>query len=307
MIFISKLLNGLRNPKDFCHKVYGVLLEFFAPLIDDKPFLKAKWKYIMGYPLDLKNPKTFNEKLQWLKLYDRKEEYVKMVDKYAAKEYVASVIGEKHIIPTLAVYDSVEEIDFDLLPNQFVLKCTHDSGGVFICKDKSIFDKCSAIKKLKKGLKENFFWQNREWPYKNVKPRIIAEKYMSAGTGDLLDYKFMCYDGKCKNVFVCTGRGVNDLRVDFFDVNWNHLPFTRKYKNADYDIEKPPMLSEMIEISEIIASKVDNPFVRVDLYIISGEIYFGEITFYPGSGFEIFSSVSWDKKFGDLINLPTIN
>ncbi len=301
-------LNAKKNDflKVALHKLKSFLLMIFAPILGDELFLKLKWKQIMGYSLNLKNPITFNEKLQWLKLYNRNPEYTRMVDKYEAKEYVASIIGKEHVIPTIAVYDRAEDIDFNALPNQFVLKCTHDSGGIVICRDKSQLDKKTAIKKLKKGLKHNFYWQFREWPYKNVKPRIIAEQYLDDENGDLNDYKLMCYNGKCKNLFVCSGRSKKDLRVDFFDVMWNHLPFKRKYDNADYEISCPDNLEEMIKIAEKLSTEIKSPFVRIDFYNIDRKIYFGEITFFPGSGYEIFSPISWDYKLGNLINLSPI-
>ena len=279
------------------------LLYRFARLFPDGLFLKLLFPLRTGYKLNLKAPQTFNEKLQWLKLYDRNPEYSKMVDKVEAKKYVADIIGDDHIIPTLAVYDKVEDIDFDTLPDRFVLKCTHDSGGIVICKDKATLDKQAAIEKLRRGLEQNYFYQNREWPYKNVKPRIIAEVYMDGGE-ELLDYKFMCYNGVCKNLFVCTGRAKHDLRVDFFDTKWQHLPFYRKYPNADYEIPKPENLDEMILCANDIASKVRCPFVRIDLYSINGKIYFGEITFFPGSGMEFFEPIEWDYTLGSYINLP---
>ena len=262
-----------------------------------------------GYPLNLDKPQTFNEKLQWLKLHDHKPDYTMMVDKYEAKKYVAEIIGEDHIIPTLAVFDSVEEIDLSKLPDQFVLKCTHDSGGIVICKDKSKLDMKAAIRKLKKSFHHNFYWDGREWPYKNVKPRIIAEQFMVEGNRDssvqkdLMDYKFMCYNGVCKNLFVCTGREKHDLRVDFYNTEWLHLPFYRKYPNADQEIPKPANLKEMISYAEILAQHVNAPFVRIDLYTINSIVYFGEITFYPGTGMEPFYPKEWDYTLGGYINL----
>lgn len=289
----------------------------FARYFSDRKYLELLFPLRVGYSLNLDNPQTFNEKLQWLKLYNRRPEFIKMVDKIETKKYVADIIGEKHIIPTLAVYNRVEDIDFDALPNQFVLKCSHDSGGIVVCRDKSKLDRKAAIKKLSKGLKKNYFYQNREWPYKGVKPRILAEKYMVDDGGDLkdykvlsthqtselIDYKFMCYNGTCKNLFVCTGRANNDLRVDFFDIEWNHLPFYRKYKNADVMPLKPTMLNEMIMLSNTLAQKVNAPFVRIDLYQIKEKIYFGEITFYPGSGMEYFKPLRWDRILGDQLSL----
>ena len=285
-----------------------MLLDRVAPLLSDRTLIKLKWKLCMDYPLNLDNPKTFNEKLQWLKLHDRKPIYTTMVDKFEAKKYVADIIGEEYIIPTIAVYDRVEDIDFDKLPDQFVMKCTHDSGGLVICKDKSKLDKDGALKTLNHFLHRRYYYQNREWPYKNVKPRIIVEKYMEdEKTKELRDYKFMCYNGDCKNLFVCTGREINDLRVDFFDKEWHHLPFYRKYKNADFPIVQPDNLDEMISLSNRLAKEINSPFVRIDFYSINKKVYFGEITFYPGSGVERFYPQEWDNKYGELIKLPNKN
>ena len=188
----------------------------------DKLFLKTMFRHFMGTELNLNNPKTFSEKLQWLKLYDRKPEYTRMVDKYEAKKYVAGIIGEEYIIPTLAVYNSTSEIDLEALPDKFVLKCTHDSGSVAICKDKKTFQKREAFAILEKGLSKNYFWQNREWPYKNVKPRIIAETYMEdIETQELRDYKFFCFDGKVKALFIAEDRqGDEETKFDFFDADF---------------------------------------------------------------------------------------
>ena len=278
------------------------LLYSFSRILSDKKFLQLKFWLFMGYPLDLEHPRTFNEKLQWLKLYDRKPEYIRMVDKIEAKEYVANIIGEKYIIPTLGVYDKPEDIDFDVLPEQFVLKTTHDSGGVYICRD--IFNKAEVIKKLRKRLKRNVFWYNREWPYKNVKPKILAEKYLTDDGIGLKDYKFMCYNGECRNMLVCSGRAQHDLRIDIFDTQWNHLPFKRNYPNANYKIPKPDNLQEMISLSEKIAKQVSSPFLRVDFYSISNKVYFGELTFYPGSGMVWIRPEEWDEKMGKWLELP---
>lgn len=280
------------------------LLYIFCRIISDRSFVKYKFRISMGYPLNLDNPKTFNEKLQWLKLNDRKPEYTYMVDKVEVKKMIASFIGEQHIIPTIAVYNRAEDVNFASLPDQFVIKTTHDSGGVIICHNKDSLDISEVIKKLKKRLSRNCFWYNREWPYKNVRPRIIVEKLIGEEGTELKDYKFMCYNGKCKNLFVCSGRGNNDLRVDFFDTKWHHLPFQRKYPNADNAIQMPDNLEEMINLSESIAKIIDCPFVRVDLYSIKGNVYFGELTFYPGSGLEWFNPKEWDERLGELICLP---
>ena len=273
--------------------------------ISDRKFLKLLFENKMGYPLNLDDPKTFNEKLQWLKLYDRRPEYTKLVDKYEAKKRVAEIVGRKYIIPTLGVYNKFDEINFDELPNQFVIKCTHDSGGLVICKDKGTFNIAAAKKKIEESLKRNFYYAGREWPYKDVKPRIIIEKYMEdKNTGELIDYKIMCFAGKAKMLFVCTERFGDGLKVTFFDLDWNKLPFERHYPSSKKDILKPKNFDKMIDLSEKLAKGI--PFVRMDWYEINGELYFGEYTLYPGSGFEEFTPGEWDKKIGDMINLDLV-
>lgn len=274
----------------------------FSKILDDKSYLKILFYACMGKKLDLKNPKTFNEKLQWLKLYDRNPEYIKMVDKYEAKKYVAEKIGEEYIIPTIGIWDSVEEIDFDALPEQFVLKSTHDSGMVVICRDKSQFDIEEAKKTLKKSFTRDYYKSGREWVYKNVKRRIIAEKFMVDESGKgLNDYKFFCFDGEPKGLFVATDRPY-DTRFDFYDLEFNHLPIINGHPNADKVIEKPKGFHKMIELAKTLSA--DIPHVRVDFYDINGRVYFGELTFYHYSGFVPFEPQEWDLKFGNFITLP---
>lgn len=284
---------------DILHR-YGLLN--FLP---DKIMLKLLFKRHMNYKLNLKNPQTFNEKLQWLKLYDRNPLYTIMVDKYKAKEYVSNIIGPEYIIPTLGVWDKAEDIDFDKLPNQFVLKTTHDSGGIVICRDKITFDKQSACKKLTKSLKTNYYYHGREWPYKNVPHKIIAEKFMGNISGqDLEDFKFMCFNGKVKCSFVCSERFSKDgLKVTFYNTNWQIMPFERHYPRSKTLLPTPVNYEEMVCLAEKLAK--DIPFVRVDFYSINGKTYFGELTFFPGSGLEEFTPFEWDKKIGDWLELPT--
>lgn len=277
-----------------------------GPIIPDKLFLKLRFKLKTGKRLDLDDPKTFNEKLQWLKLYDRQPEYSKMVDKVEAKKYVAGIIGDEHLIPTLAVYDNVEDIDFESLPNQFVLKCTHDSGGIVICHDKNILEINKAIKKLAKSIRTNFFFQNREWPYKNIKPRIIAEQYMSeSGSEGLTDFKVHCFNGIPKIILVCRDRfEKNGLTEDFFSCTWEHLDISRpNHKNAEVQIEKPIELDEMLRLSELLSKGI--PFVRTDFYSINHKVYFGELTFYPASGMQSFVPEQWDTILGEWLNIPS--
>lgn len=281
------------------------MLDFLKRAIPDNIYLKIKFKKHMGYPLNLKNPKTFNEKLQWLKLHDRKSIYTTMVDKYAVKKYVADIIGEEYIIPTLGVWDRFGDIDFDTLPNQFVLKCTHDSGGLVIVKDKRSFDRGTAKKKIEDCLKNNFYYMGREWPYKNVKPRIIAEKYMEdTVTSELNDYKIHSFNGDPKVILVCKDRFSElGLTEDFFDENWVHLEVKKEKKaNSSTPIERPKELDEMLELSRKLSKGI--PFLRTDFYSIEGKTYFGELTFYPASGIEKYLPESFARQLGDWLVLP---
>lgn len=273
--------------------------------LSDEAYLKLVYRLIFGRKLDLKNPKTFNEKLQWLKLYNRKPEYTLMVDKYEVKGYIAEQIGEEYVIPTLGVWDNFDDIDFDSLPNQFVLKCTHDSGGLVICKDKSNLDVTKAREKINKALTRRFYYFGREWPYKNVKPRIIAEKYMVDKTVDeLRDYKLFCFNGEPKVTLVCSGRfSEGGLREDFFDEQWNHISIKRPgHPNENTVIPKPINFEQMKMLAHQLFKSI--PFLRVDFYEIDGKLYFGELTFYPASGFEEFEPNKWDYEMGEWIHLP---
>ena len=280
-----------------------MIKEKLIRLIPDKIYLKIKFYKIFKRKLDLSNPKTFNEKLQWLKLYDRKDIYTTMVDKYEVKKYVASIIGEEYIIPTINVYNKFDDIDFSKLPNQFVIKCTHDSGGVVIVKDKSKLEISSAKEKINKSLRHNFYYDGREWPYKNVKPRIIVEKYMIDESGyELKDYKFFCFDGKVKLMFIATDRNANtETCFDFYDEKFHHLPFTNGHPNSKKSIKKPKNFDEMKKLAEILSKNI--PQIRVDFYNINGKIYFGELTFYHWSGFMPFKPEEWDYKLGEMINI----
>ena len=285
-----------------CHPIF-VIYRLFPRILPDSLFLKCQYFMRLGKKLDLKNPKTFNEKLQWLKLHDRKPEYTMMVDKYEVKKYVAEKIGEQYVIPTLGVWNHFDEIDFDSLPDQFVLKCTHDSGGLVIVKDKNSFDKDAAKEKIEKCLKNNYYWKGREWPYKNVFPRIIAEQYLDA-PNKLVDYKFMCFNGICKLIFTVTNRfSDNEINVTFFSTKWEKLDFERHYKKDPETLKKPENLEEMLMISQKLSE--NHSFSRMDLYENRGKVYFGEITFYPGSGVEEFSPEDYDTKLGNLIELPS--
>ena len=283
--------------------INGLLLSL-ARLVPDELYLKIVYRLETGKRLNLKAPSTFNEKLQWLKLHDIHPEYQNMVDKIDAKNYVADIIGKEYIIPTIATFNCVDDIDFEMLPNQFVLKCTHDSGGIVVCKDKSTLNIEEAKRKLSKGWKNNYYKYNLEYPYKNIKPRIIAEKYMEDETGELRDYKFFCFNGTPQLLFVATDRGKTntETKFDFFDLDWNHLPFTNGHPNNEITIPKPQNFDLMIDIAAKLSQGI--PHIRIDLYNISGKIYFGEMTFFHWSGMTPFNPQIWDYKLGELIILP---
>ena len=285
------------NKKKILKKVKEVLR--FLP---DKVYIQLYYFAQFKHFCNLKNPKTYNEKLNWLKLNDRNPEYTKMVDKYEVKKYVSNIIGEEYIIPTLGIWDKFDDIDFDELPEKFVLKCTHDSEGVVIVKDKSKFEKNVARKKINDALKCNFYYIGREWPYKKIKPRIIAEKYMEdEECGELRDYKFFCFNGEPKAMFIASDRGIGETKFDYYDLEFNHLNIIQHYPNSNLKIEKPKNFDKMIELAKILSKNFIH--VRVDFYEVNGKIYFGELTFYHFSGFQPFVPNEWDYKFGELINL----
>ena len=293
----------LRNKKN--EIVFKMWQRGWLNPLPDKFFLKLIFRVRMGKKLNLKHPKTFSEKLQWLKLYDRRPEYTDMVDKYEAKRYVAERIGAQYIIPTLGVWDRFEDIDFDALPDRFVLKCTHDSGGLVICRDKKTLNKEVARVKIERSLARNYYIHGREWPYKNVKPRILAEKYMEdTKTAELRDYKFFCFDGVAKALFIATERqkAGAEVKFDFFDMDFKHLEFRQGHPNASVLPEKPEKFDEMRELAEKLAKGI--PQLRVDFYEVNGKTYFGELTFSHFGGMMPFEPKEWDTTFGDWIKLP---
>ena len=273
-------------------------------VLPDKAYLKIRYRLAMGRKLDLENPKTFNEKLQWLKLYDRKPEYTRMVDKYEAKKYVAEKIGEEYIIPTLGVWDRFDDIDFDSLPDQFVLKCTHDSGGLVIVRDKGALDKAAAKKKIEKSLKKNYYYAGREWPYKDVKPRILAEAYLEERSSvSLHDYKFYCFHGEPKFLYLSEGlENHATARISFLTLEWEFAEFGRSdYAPLQELPPKPEQFPKMLEIAQKLSA--GKRFLRVDLYNIEDKIYFSELTFTPCSGHMPFKPQIWDERLGDWIDL----
>ena len=303
---LSKILKGFvilfTKPK-----IIGIiLLGKFSFLFPDKQYLQMMFWLHLGRKLNLKNPKTFNEKLQWLKLYNHKPEYTIMVDKVKAKEYVAKLIGEEHIIPTLGVWDDPDDIDFDALPDQFVLKCNHNSGtGMCICRDKSKLDIEKVKAELRKGLKENYYMRWREWPYKNVPRKILAEKFMVDESGtELKDYKIFCFNGEPRYCQVISDRNT-DEKIDFYDMHWKRLVglvgLNDKVHNSEYAIPCPESFEDMKQMASLLAKSI--PFSRIDFYEINHQAYFGEITFFPATGFGNFNPREWNVKMGDMITL----
>lgn len=273
-------------------------------LFSDEKYLKMLFHLFMGYKLDLNNPESYSEKLMWLKLYDHNPDYTKLVDKYAVKEIVAQKIGDQYVIPTLGIWERPEDIDWESLPNRFVLKTTHGGGntGVVICKDKSSFDREKAVRKLGESLKQDIYRTLREWPYKNVPRRIIAEKYIDSGNNDLPDYKFFCFDGEVKALFIGTERGSGDVKFDYFDADFNHLDLVQVHPMSGKEIPKPDCFEEMKEVARKLSKGI--PHVRIDLYEANGHVYFGEYTFYHHGGCTPFHPQEWDYTFGSWIKLP---
>lgn len=271
-------------------------------LLPDKMYLKLLFHAHMGYKLNLEKPKSYNEKLQWLKLYDRKEIYTNLVDKYEVKEIIGNKIGREYIIPTIGVWDTVEEIDFDILPDKFVLKCTHDSGGIIVCKNKNEFDVDEAKRKLKKSLKGSYYHSGREWPYLNIKPRIIAEEYIGDIEKVPEDYKFYTFNGEIDSVMICKDRDKGYPNFFFYDMEWNRLVYQNEEPKIDKPIEKPENFDRMIDIVNILSK--DFVQIRVDLYNINGKIYFGELTFFNQSGFDTDITYDTDAYWGSKFELP---
>ena len=285
--------------------IEGMVARKLVKFLPDDLYLKMIFHSRVGYYPNLNNPRTYNEKLQWLKLNYKRDDYAMMVDKVTAKEYVASIIGEKYIIKTLGVWDSVNDIDWDSLPNQFVIKVTSDSGGIVVCKEKTAFDIDLAITKLQKGWGKNYYLYNKEYPYRDLRPRIIAEEYIEDESGfELKDYKFFCFDGIPKYLFVASDRQKSneETKFDFFDLEWNHLPVINGHPNSSVELKKPVNFDEMIQVATRLSQGM--PHVRVDLYNNNGNIYFGELTFFHWSGMIAYQPEEWDYKFGEYINLP---
>ena len=287
---------------------YSFVREAFreiSKLLPDKLYLSLLYYVRFRKWINWKNPKTFNEKIQWLKIYDRKYIYTEFADKVAVKDHIEVILGKDILVPTLGVFEKIDDIDFSLLPDKFVMKCNHDGGGtsVILCKDKNTFDIDAARRQIEACLKRNAYWYGREYCYKHIKPCILIEKYLE-DSKSLKDYKFMVFNGRVKCSFVCSNREVGSkVNVTFFDLDWNKLPFCRSHPTDQHRICMPINYKRMIEYSEKIAMKLDTSFVRVDFYEVHGVVYFGEVTFYPGSGFEAFQPIEWDRKMGSWLHL----
>ncbi|PFG04477.1 ATP-grasp fold amidoligase family protein [Bacillus sp. es.034] len=294
-----KIIKILQNPGNM---LFSLGYRGFFNWMPDKFYLKMIYRSRLKRKLNLKAPKTYNEKLQWLKLHDKNPAYTKLVDKYEVRKYIKHEIGEEYLVPLLGVYEDVDQIEFNSLPEKFVLKCTHDSGGVIVCTDKSVLNIQEVKKQLKERMKKNYYWSGRENPYKEIKPRIIVEKFMmDKKEEELKDYKFFCFNGEPKALFIASERSTGNTKFDFFDMDFNHLPFMQHYPNSNNDIKKPSRFDEMIELSKALSKRF--PHVRIDFYEVNGRLYFGEYTFYHFSGFRRFEPERYDKLFGDWLQL----
>lgn len=307
---INVLKKVARNPRLVIRYLNALgMLNFLS----DKTCLMLLWWAETGTRLNLNNPIGFNEKLQWLKVYDHRPEYTKYVDKVLVRDYVKETIGEKYLVPIIGVFDNPEQIDFNLLPEKFVIKCNHNSGGgMCVCTDKSTINTKIIRDKLNKELRKNFYYENREWPYKNVVPKLLCEEFIidknpMNTSGTLIDYKFHCFNGEPKFLYVGTddiSSGTKgELKLSFLDLNWETPPFYRSdHEPIQTEIKKPDCLDEMIEIARKLSKGI--PFVRVDLYWVNNQILFSEMTFFPGGGFGFFSPEEWEIKLGEWISLP---
>lgn len=271
--------------------------------MDDAEYLSKLWRGINGYELNLNNPKTFTEKLQWLKINDQKPEYSIMVDKATAKQYVGNIIGEQYIIPSYGVWNSYEAIEFDTLPEQFVLKTTHDSGGVFIIREKSKIDHEVLKRKIDKRLADNYWMRSRETVYKDVQHRLIAE--MMLGNGNLVDYKVMCFDGKPMYIEYLQGRHSKNFTQDIYDTEWNITAYGQKNEvRSGKKVKKPQNFELMLDLSAKLSKGI--PELRVDWYEVEGKLYFGELTFYDSGGMLPFTPPEFEVELGNMIDLSKI-
>ena len=303
MSILSGLINAITNPLYFLTKPRTFR---FVNIIPSNLYLKLRYKEKLGRYPDLRNPKLFTEKLQWLKLHDRRPEYTQIVDKYEVRKNIESLCGEQYLIPLLGFWDRVEDIDFSKLPDKFVLKCTHDSGSVVVCTDKSILDVEAAKKKLKHRLKYNYYWHSREYPYKNVRPRVICEKYMADESGtELKDYKFLCFNGEPKYIQLDYDR-FTDHKIHVYDNEWNYVPFyiDKYYPDLSRSFEEPACYDEMLSLARALSDGFF--FLRVDFYIVNDRVFIGELTLYPGSGAWLIEPIEYDNELGKLLDISSV-
>lgn len=296
-VMMRKLVKAIRNP----NLVAQWLLSKCRKLWSAKTYLSILFKLKIGKAINWQHPQGFNEKLNWLKVYHRRDLYTRLADKYAVKEYVKQLIGEEYVVPTYGCYDHFEDIDFNKLPNAFVLKATHDSSGAVVCTDKSTFNMEETRRKYNRLLKRNWYWHCCEWPYKNIKPRLLIDAYLNDDTGATLrDYKFMCFNGEPK-VMYCT---VKDKYIyeNFYDMNFQPMAISHGYDRHQPEFEKPAAFEKMKELARTLSAGI--PFVRVDFFYVQGKIYFGEYTFYDWGGMKPFVDKKWDKLLGDWLQLP---
>lgn len=300
MVFIHHLWGLFMTPKVTCTYLFQ---RVFSSRMSDLSYLK--WVYFLrfGRMLNLRHPLSFNEKLNWLKLYNRNPDYTTMADKYLAKGFVASRIGAEYVVENYGVYDSWEDIDFNVLPSSFVVKCTHDSGGAYVCNNKNNFDFKGTKHIIERNLRSNFYYWLREWPYKNIKPRIIIDKLLDDHTGnELRDYKFWCFNGKPVYMY-CTIKA-SEVYENFYDMDFNPIDIDHGFPRHQPEFEKPKEFDLMRELARKLSDGI--PFVRVDFFDVEGRVYFGEFTFFDWGGMQPFNN-RWDEKLGELLKLPSNN
>lgn len=297
---LKSLFSSLKKPGVLLYTMGGKGMFNWLP---DKAYLDLVFLFLFGHRIDWNNPKTFNEKLQWIKINCRDSRYPLLVDKYEVKRIMTEILGEEYVIPNLGVWEDASDIDFDMLPERFVLKCTHDSGSVIICKDKNKLEVDKVRASLNEHMGKSAYWFGREWPYKLVKPRIIAEPYLEDEDAQLKDYKFMCFNGNMKCCFVFSDRFEDSgVKLNVYDKDWNPMDVGRKYTTMKPGVKQPKNYALMIKFAELLSKEI--PFVRVDFYEVRGKLYFGEMTFFPNSGFTAFHPENWDAILGEWLTLP---
>ncbi|WP_218645659.1 MULTISPECIES: ATP-grasp fold amidoligase family protein [unclassified Acinetobacter] len=302
-VILRKFQTFLNNPRILLIKI----LYLISPIFSDALYLKLLFPLKTGYKLNLNKPRTYNEKLQWLKIHYKTPVMTKMVDKFLAKEFARNIIGDDFIVKSYGTWNSFEEIDFNVLPKSFVLKTTHDQGGVIIVRDKNKLDKEYAKNKLSKHLNRQHYFLSREWPYKNVKPRIMAEALLIDNeVDDLYDYKFYCFDGEPKIMYIAHGRHTDTCYFDFYDMDFNKLDISRPgYPQSNQHFEIPANWELMKQLARKLS--LGFPHLRVDFYNINGRVYLGELTFFQGGGLMPFQPEIWDKVLGDWIHLEKLS